>query len=455
MKHHSIWSAFTRNRAGLGASFGRLSVAIVGVALSVVACQEPRMETSVSPNGTRATADDVLPTNVLYIANNNPDGEQSIMAYRRNADGTLLPLPLPNNSFSKFTTGGSGIPNPLEKLGPEDLDYAMVTTEDRKFMFASNGGSNTISAFRVMSDGTLQAVIGSPFASGGINPAALYVAGNRLFVVNKNDNFTNQPNEENPNYRTFGIGENGYLTPVPDALFPTTPHSSPANFVMSPNGKVAFGTDFLAVMRKTGQSGTLRSFTVGPSGKLTAVTGTPMAVEGGGALGLWAHPKQNILYVGLPFVKKVAVYGYDDNSGQLNLVTAVPAGAAACWLRTNRAGTRLYCLNSAESTITVYNTENAAAPYLVQTYAMKRPGPFWYAPGSDKPNTSSEPFVEELSPDEKYLYVVNQHTNPDHTDNYNYLHTLVVGADGRLSQPSEPLLIKVGAHYRPQGLIIY
>ena len=422
------------------------------VGLSLVACQQPQVDLD-SPSGGR-TAEDALPTNVLYAASNNPDAQQDILAYRRNADGTLTPIGLPNNSFSRFPTGGRGIPNPMEVLGPEDLDFALVTTEDRRFMFASNGGSNTISAFRVLGDGSLQPVAGSPFSSGGIDPSSLYVVGNRLFVVNKNDNVT-YPNEENPNYRTFTIETDGRLTQIPDAVVQAVPHSSPSNFIVAPNRKVAFGTDFLAVVRKTPQAGSLRSFTVGVDGKLTPVVGTPLAVEGGGALGLWAHPTQNILYVGLPIAKKVAVYSYDGNSGQLTLLTTVPAGAAACWLRTNRAGTRLYCLNSAESTISVYNTENAAAPTEIQRYTMKKPGPIWFVSGSENPNTSSEPFAEEFSPDEKYLYVINQHTNPDHTINYNYLHSLVVGADGRLSQPSEPLEINVGAHYRPQGLVVY
>jgi hypothetical protein len=454
MKYNSLSDLLTRKSTASGSPYTRLLVALVAVGLSLSGCQEPQADIAAGSPGQARLADDVLPTNVLYVASNNPDGEQSILVYRRNADGTTIPLPLPNNTHSRFPAGGSGIPNPLELLGPEDLDFALTTTEDRKFLFASNGGSNTISVFRVLSDGSLTPISGSPFPSGGVDPSSLYVAGNKLFVVNKNDNFTLQPNEDNPNYRTFTIGTDGRLTPVPDAVVPTTPHSSPSNIILSPNRKVAFGTDFLPVVRKTPQTGSLRSFTVGADGKLTPVAGTPLAVEGGGALGIWPHPTQNIVYVGLPIVKKVAVYSYDPNSGQLKLNTTVPAGAAACWLRVNRAGTRMYCLNSAESTISVYNTgDNPAAPSTLQTFALKNPGPIYYTAAG--PNTTSEPFAEEFSPDEKYLYVICQHTNPDHTNNQNYLHTLVIGADGQLSEPSEPLLINVGAHYRPQGLVIY
>jgi hypothetical protein len=51
--------------------------------------------------------------------------------------------------------------------------------------------------------------------------------------------------------------------------------------------------------------------------------------------------------------------------------------------------------------------------------------------------------------------VVCQHTLKNFSVNYNYLHTLVIGAEGKLSEPSEPVFIPSGAHYRPQGLVIY
>lgn len=452
MKNDSLMGASARSRTASGSSYGRLLAALICVGLGMIACQEPQVETAAVPSKGGRLADDALPTNVVYVANNNPDGEQSVLAFQRMANGTVLPLP--GYPFSRFPTGGSGIPNPMQLLGPEDVDFALITSEDRKFLFASNGGSNSISAFRVGSDGGLTPVAGSPFPSGGVDPSSLYVAGNHLFVVNKNDNFTLQPNEGNPNYCTFTIESDGRLTAIPDAVVLTTPHSSPSNIILSPNRKVAFGIDFLAVVRKTPQTGSLRSFTVGADGKLTPVPGTPLAVEGGGALGVWAHPTQNIVYVGLPLVKKVAVYRYDDNSGQLTLSSTVPAGAAACWLRLNRAGTRMYCLNSAESTISVYDTGgNPASPSTVETFTLKIPGPIYYTGAG--PNTTSEPFAEEFSPDEKYLYVVCQHTNQDFTVNYNYLHTLIIGAEGKLSEPSEPYLIPSGAHYRPQGLVIY
>ena len=59
----------------------------------------------------------------------------------------------------------------------------------------------------------------------------------------------------------------------------------------------------------------------------------------------------------------------------------------------------------------------------------------------------------KFSADEKYLYVISQNTNPDLTaGNFNYLHALVVGDDGLLSEPGEPIQLPVDADVRPQGI---
>ena len=66
-----------------------------------------------------ARADDT----VLYLQSaNTAEGQNSIVAYRRDTDGTLTPLP-----GSPFLTGGTGIDNNTNgKLGPNDNDTPIV-----------------------------------------------------------------------------------------------------------------------------------------------------------------------------------------------------------------------------------------------------------------------------------------------------------------------------------------
>ncbi|AUD03491.1 lactonase family protein [Spirosoma pollinicola] len=397
------------------------------------------------------TPDSSLPTNVLYIENNVAvDNQNAILAYRRGGDGTLTAL-----AGSPFATGGKGVSNPTQKLGPDDSDQCIAQSEDKKRLFAVNSGSNTIAVFNVAADGSLAPVTGSPFASGGINPTSVSVAGNKLYVVNKNDDPL-QPNPAKPNYTVLTIETDGRLTPLAGSTIETAASVSPGQAHLAPGKRLLFGADFLAFMLPT-PIGSLRAFTVGEDGKLAPTAGTPITISGmGGALGLWAHPLQNVLYVGHPLEGMIGVYSYDSNTGALTFQTKVMAGKAVCWLRVNKTGTRLYALVSGENRVAVYDLTNPLAPANVQFLDLKNSGPSYEVPMAGA-FTTSEPFHEELSPDEKYLYVINQHTNPDFTisGNYNYLHTLVVGTNGQISEPGEPLQIPVDKTVRPQGIVVY
>ena len=133
----------------------------------------------------------------------------------------------------------------------------------------------------------------------------------------------------------------------------------------------------------------------------------------------------------------------------------MPGGptTAVCWLRTNKAGTRLYALNSGEGSVSVFDLTDAQNPKKTQTLALQNPGPGFQA-GPDGPMlVTSEPFHLNLSPNGTTLFVVSQHASPDFSANYNYLHALPVGADGSLGEPYAPVQPPVDARTRPQGAV--
>jgi 6-phosphogluconolactonase (cycloisomerase 2 family) len=385
---------------------------------------------------------------VIYLETNDyHDGQNAVLAYRNASDGMLTPL-----NGSPFATHGAGVANPKQVLGPDDSDTQLQLSEDGQFLLAVNSGSNTIAVFRIQRDGSLVPVAGSPFPSGGQTPVSLDVKGRYVFVVNKSDDPLH-PATARPNYVTFTIDNDGKLTQVPADIFETAPGSSPAQALVSKNGKFLFGADFLGFML-TPPRGTLRSFTIDGGGKLSPVGGTPYTIPGmGGALGLWEHPRADVLYAGFPLQAKVGVYKVDQSSGALSYQSNLPAGPAACWIRTTRSGHYLYVLNSGENTISMYDASNAQSPAVMGKITLKRSGPIYMAMGM--PFTTSEDFSLAFSPDEKYLYVISQHTNPDLTvGNYNYFHVLLVGVDGNLSEPVEPMQLPVDASVRPQGLAV-
>jgi len=385
---------------------------------------------------------------VVYMQTNDfRDNQNAVLAYRDNGNGELMPL-----AGSPFYTKGSGVGNPEQIIGPLDSDYELRITQDKKFLLTVNSGSNTIAVFSIKSNGSLEHVPGSPFASGGQTPVSIDVAENYVFVVNKSQDPLHVTKQA-PNYAAFIMNDQGALTPVPGGLYETTPGTSPGMALISRDKKFLFGYDFLGFMLNP-PVGTLRSFNLYEPNP--AVPGTPYFVPGNaegknGALGLWQHPKDDILYVGFPLLKQVGIYGVNPSSGALSFKSAVPAGAAACWIRTNKSGNRMYVLNSGDNTVQVYNTSNSSSPVVMQVLELKQSGPVYMIPGVGDFKTS-EPFSLALSTSEKFLYIVNQHTNKDFSiGNFNYLHLLKVSDDGMLTEVSEPLQLPVPNTVRPKG----
>lgn len=386
---------------------------------------------------------------IVYVQSNKwLNNENSILAWRSDGNGNLAPLP-----GSPFLTNGNGVGNPQQALGPNDSDTEIKITPDKKFLLAVNSGSNTISVFRINTDGSLTAVAGSPFSAGGQTPVSLDIWNNFVFVVNKCHNPITATTEL-PKYVTLKLADDGKLTPVTDGTFITNGGTSPAQALLSNNNKFLFGSDFLGFSLNPVR-GTLRSFIVSTSGKLVPSPNTPVSIPGaGGALGLWQHPKDNTLYVGFPMQAKVGIYEFDTRTAELTFKSTIDAGPAACWIRTNSSGKYLYVLNSGENSISMYNSSVPQSPAPMGKLMLKNSGPNYSAMGSSF--ATSECFSFEFSSDEKFLYVVSQHTNPDfNIGNYNYLHVLHVMPDGKLTEPDDPMQLPVTNITRPRGVAVY
>ncbi len=380
----------------------------------------------------------------VYLETNDAAGN-AILAYLQGPDSGITALP-----GSPFPTGGKGLANPTQALGPDDADNEVVITADKKFLLAVNAGSRSIAVFSIAADGALAAVDGSPFNSNGPTPQSIAIAGEYVYVVNKGTNDLDASGNE-PNYTVFTLNSKGMLTPVDNSTIKAISGSSPSQALLSNDRKFLFGTDFLGFMLKPLQ-GTLRSFSIGSDHKLTPV-GSPIIIPGmGGALGLWQHPSANILYTGFPLQGKIAVYNIDPASGALSFSKTVDAGPAACWLRTSKDGKFLYSLNSGENSMSIFNSSNPGSPVSLGKITLKKSGPLYMAMGLSF--TTSQDFSFEFSADGKYCYVLCQYTNPDFSlGNYNLLHVLLVAADGMLSEPGEPLSLPVISTVRPQGVV--
>jgi 6-phosphogluconolactonase (cycloisomerase 2 family) len=103
----------------------------------------------------------------VYVMSNDAS-RNSVLVFDRASDGLL--------AFARsFETGGAGTGAGLGSQG------ALALSEDHRFLYAVNAGSDSISAFSVTEKGLdLVATV----ASGGRNPISIAVGSRRLYVLN-------------------------------------------------------------------------------------------------------------------------------------------------------------------------------------------------------------------------------------------------------------------------------
>jgi len=378
--------------------------------------------------------------------------QNAIIAYRHFGDGKLLPV-----LAGPFFTGGSGVSNPGQIMGPNESDGEIKISNDRKFLLAVNSGSNTIAVFKIYPDGTLSAVPGSPFPSGGETPVSIDQWQQYVFVLNKSNNPL-QPSTQKPNYITFMLQGDGSLTPVAGGTFETTQGSSPAQVLASRTHGFVFGSDLMANTLNAPQ-GTLRSFTIGNSGVLTPVAGSPYTIpDGGAAFGLWQNPVADVLYVTVPNKKTIASYSIDPSTGVLTFKNNDIGTSGVSRIRTNGAGTRLFGVNTATNSVIGYSMPVPTAVLTEGQLTLKNSGPTYTIGGNTY--TSSGASSLAVSSNDKWLFVVSQHTNPDFgIGNYNFLHAISWSETPgftfiNFAEPNDPVQLPVPNTVRPRGIAV-
>lgn len=395
----------------------------------------------------------------VYVESNiQQTNGNSILAFKRRDDGSLSSIGAP------FPTGGTGVQDTTFIFGPYDSDTNIVTDARRRLLFAVNSGSDSIAVFRINKDGTLRAIPGSPFPSGGVNPVSLSIVGNTLFVANQNGDL-GRLRTQLPNYTALRIAADGSLSPLKDspstllggkAKIDVAWGSSPSVVYPVPGTNLLFGADFRA--------GLLQSFRFDVTGRMRQNPPVALPVNpaipdfvaqdlrlGNFPLGIISHPKENLLYVGFVVTNELGVYSYNP-LGNLSFVKTVPnAGIAICWLRTNKSGTRLYTSNNGVSglnlpndvfsTVSVYDLSDPETPREIQTLQLAGMG---------------NSVQLELSSDEKNLYVVSQRaigTIPAGVGNA--LHNFSIRRDGTLVENHAPINLKVPVGTQPQGIGVF
>lgn len=107
---------------------------------------------------------------------NNAASANYILVYDRDDDGSLTRM-------DSVSAGGQGSgPHPVFGTDPLESQDALILSDDNRWLFAVNAGSNSVSSFRVDDEGSITRV--STVSSGGTMPVSLAARGNVLYVVN-------------------------------------------------------------------------------------------------------------------------------------------------------------------------------------------------------------------------------------------------------------------------------
>jgi 6-phosphogluconolactonase len=159
---------------------------------------------------------------------NNAAAANYVIVYERDDDGRLSRL-------DSVATGGRGSgPHPVFGTDPLESQDAVILSDDNRFLFVVNAGSNEVSSFRVRGNGSLALV--SRVSSAGQFPVSLAHRGDLLYVVNAN---------AGGNISGFRVGGDGTLTPLANSTRPLSGAAvtGPGSIRISPTGQLLVVTE--------------------------------------------------------------------------------------------------------------------------------------------------------------------------------------------------------------------
>jgi 6-phosphogluconolactonase len=379
----------------------------------------------------------------VYVETNNPNpGQNAVLAFRRNAgDGGL-------SQIGSFATGGTGQLNVPKLVGPDDGDQQVQATRDGRFLYAVNEGSDSVAAFRIRRDGSLDRI--GVFASGGDQPDSIGIAGNHLYVANRGNAAAGVPGTTAPSVTAFSINADGSLSAIANSTITFPVGAFATQVLISPNNRFAFVE--LATLEGAAQGNSIAPFRILDDGRLQLAPGgnASAGVNAPILLGAAAHPTLNIVYAGFTSAGKVGVFTYDE-TGRTTFVDDQPGtGAAPCWARVSKDGRFLYLANTATDSIGVFSLADPLRPLQIQEIPLAGPRSLTDQPGSPAANV----FEIDLDPTGRSLYAVTQSTDPSFPQG-NQLHTFTVNPNGTLTESAAPIIFDqrdVPSSAHPQGV---
>lgn len=296
-----------------------------------------------------------------YIANSQTN---KVTAFRIGTNGALLL--------------GASTPDAPNPASVGTTPRALAVSQDSRFLYVVNGGSDTVTVFSIGTAGVLTPVPPStgnpnPVSAGGLSPVALAMSsiGRFLYVANSTSN----------TITAFEVESSGLLTQVPQAGPGTNPVSTnvtgPTALAMSSNGQFLYVTN--------GTSNTVTAFRVATSGLLTLIppvgpAPNPVSTGGTTPIGIAIEPNGTHLYIANRG-GTVSAFTVGSN-GLLTLVLAsgaaqnptptLVAGSTPVALTISQDGQFLYVANSG-GTISAYTVASGSGTLIPVTQLLGNP----------------------------------------------------------------------------------
>ena len=286
-------------------------------AAGVAACNQDRAITG--PAAARAarfaaSAADGAP-GAVYTLMNLTSGN-AVAVFARAADGTLT-------AAGTVATGGTGTGSGLGSQG------ALALSDNGRWLFAVNAGSNDVSIFRVSPAGL---ALTDRIPSGGVQPISLSVRGKLLYVLNGGGG---------GNIAGFALDANGGATPIAGSS------RALSGTAVGP-AQVAFSRDGRSLVVTEKNTNSIDVYAVGPDGSATGPT--TYASAGGTPFGFAFDLRDELLVSEAAGTASSYILG---SGGSITVVSGAVSTqqGAPCWLVVTQNGRFAYTANAHSGTI--------------------------------------------------------------------------------------------------------
>jgi 6-phosphogluconolactonase len=230
------------------------------------------------------------------------------------------------------------------------LSLPMGAAGQNNFIYTNDGSvPNTVSAFRVNSDGSLRLIPGSPFLTGGNGVSTDVNPGKVTTTTREDASFVYAGNNSDATISAFRIVRaTGQLIAVPDSPFASGTPIPLLNFSLaaSPNGRFLFATDEVSTV--------VHVFAIHRDGALEETPSSPFDV-GAFSEGLKVSPNGRFLVVGLSSINAVGVFVI-NRKGELKAApgSPFPASGAVTDVDVTCSNDRVFASDAGLSVIDAY-----------------------------------------------------------------------------------------------------